>query len=96
MSELVAKLPRRTAHAAYALLAAWADISMPLTAAEVCVYDSEAPSVLSTACALREAQRAGLATYTPRWRSDGRLWIATNLAHEYRAALEDRYLADTT
>jgi hypothetical protein len=81
------------AHATHALLAAWHDLNMPLHASEVCIYDSEALSVKSTAAALREAQNYGLVFYTGQ--NNGRCWIATNLAHELRRQLEDRFLAET-
>lgn len=54
-------LPRRQAHALYALFA-WCHEnpnSIP-TAAEVCSFDEEAVSVKATASALREAAKRGL------------------------------------
>ncbi len=62
---------------------------MPVTAAEVCIYDEEALSVHSTGCALREAAHRGLAVFT------GRYWVPTFLALNLRHEFEERYLCDT-
>ena len=62
--EVVAALPRRTAHALHALLEVEHDPSLeggPFLASEVVVYDEEALTARSTAAALRAAQRLGLA-----------------------------------
>jgi hypothetical protein len=85
----VAALPRRAAHAVHALLEFQASAAMPATAAEVCVYDSEAVSVRATAAALTHARRLGLVIFT------GRYWLATPDAQNLRAVLEDRFLAET-
>lgn len=85
----VAALPRRTAHAMHALVYAGIELNMPVTAAEVCIYDSEAPNIVSTGAALREARERGLAIFT------GKYWIATNEALELRSALEERFLRET-
>jgi hypothetical protein len=86
-------LPRRTAHATHALMAAgsiaYGNGSGPFTAAEVCIYDGEALTVRSTAAALREAAKWGLVIglaglWTPGW-----------LALEHRREFEERYLRDT-
>jgi hypothetical protein len=86
---VVTKLPRRVAHAVCALVESQNALNMPVSAAEVCVYDSEALSVRSTAAALTAAQRLGLCVHT------GRYWIATGAAMSLRYALEDRFLAES-
>lgn len=65
----------------------------PLTAAEVCEYDSEAVSVVSTGAALAWARRYGL---VDSWRAgrEGRVWSPSNRAAEMRWALEDRFLRE--
>jgi hypothetical protein len=82
-------LPRRTAHAAHALLCATRELSMPATAAEVVLYDEEALSARCTGAALREAARRGLAVRA------GRYWVPTFAAMEMRGILEERFLRDT-
>jgi hypothetical protein len=82
-------IPRRTAHATHALLTASKEHNMPVTAAEVCIYDEEALSVRSTGSALREARVRGLAVFT------GLYWIPTNFALDLRREFEERFLADT-
>lgn len=86
MSPDAHQLPERTAQVVHALMEAWtaAEGSVPVTAAEVMVYDSEALTVQSTAAALTSARRLGLADGM-----DG-LWFATNRAWEMRRELEDR------
>ena len=91
---MVNVFPRRTAHATYALMAASKAHNSPVTAAEVCIYDSEARSVRSTAAALREAQVSCLAVSVPS-SEGGRLWVPTNIALDARQDFEDRYLDDT-
>jgi hypothetical protein len=91
---LIEALPRRVAHAAYAVIAA-AKVGGeygPFTAAEVCIYDEEAMSVKGTAAALREAQKRQLAMYVPG--GEG-YWTATNYALDNWTALQDRFLRDT-
>lgn len=88
--EQVAALPRRTAHAAHALLACCADLRGPAKVGEVILYDEEALSTRATAAALGGAKRARLADY---WGGVG--WVPTTHAHDLREALEDRFLADT-
>ena len=89
-----AELPPRVAHAVHALLARLRDASGgPLTAAEVCEYDSEALSVVSTGVALGHARRYGLADSWPAGRA-GRVWTATRRAQDMRRDLEDRFLRD--
>lgn len=88
-------LPRRTAHAVHALMAAgsiaYGNGPGPFTAAEVCVYDSwEALSPRHTAAALREAQKLGLAMFVPP-----SYWTPTNAALALRGAFEERFLRDT-
>lgn len=85
----VDKLPRRTAHAVHALLYASYEAGMPVSAAEICVYDSEAISVRATGAALREARRLGLAEYYPPY------WVASYIAGNHRKDFEERYLNDT-
>ncbi len=89
-AEQVAALPRRTAHAAHALLACCADMRGPAKVNEVIMYDAEALSTRATAAALSGARRARLADYWGRG-----VWVPTIHAHDLRAALEDRFLADT-
>lgn len=91
-------LPRRTAHAAWALLYAAEQLKMPPTSEEVCLYDEEAGGVDATAAAaaLRHAQVMGLAVYVPPKRGDGEgIWAPTQAALGLRSLLEERYLADT-
>lgn len=91
----VESLPRRTAHAAHALLECASDLSgekarsVP-TAAEVMLYDVEALSVRATGRALAAAASLGLAVRVPP-----RYWVATNRAHGLRRELEDRFLRET-
>lgn len=89
--EQVAALPRRTAHAAYAIFAAReaAGLPGPVTAREVLIQDKESLSVQSTAAALASAQRHRLVQC---W---GGVWSALPAAYALRNALEDRFLADT-
>jgi hypothetical protein len=89
--EQVAALPRRTAHAAFALLDAVLELNMPPTAAEICTFDIESLGVRETANALASAKRHGLAIYEPGMR----LWVPTVAAMNQRQALEDRFLAET-
>ncbi len=92
--EFVSTLPRRTAHAAHALVACSTELgaherSVP-SAAEVILYDAEALSVQATGSALAHAARKGLAFRVPP-----RYWCVTGWGHKCRAALEDRYLRET-
>lgn len=89
-AEQVVALPRRTAHAAHALLTTIREDGGPVKASEVVVYDSEALGVNSTASALQSARRHGLAEY---WGQG--VWAASLRASDLRRALEDRFLADT-
>lgn len=90
-AEQVAALPRRTAHAAYALLAYARDYPYgPHRASEVVSYDSEAVSAQATGRALASAMHRGLAD---RW-GEG-LWTPTVHAGDLRQALEDRFLRET-
>lgn len=82
-------LPRRTAHATHALLVASTEHKSPVTAAEVCIYDSEALSARSTGAALREARRLDLAAFT------GQYWIPWGAALDQRRDFESRFLRDT-
>lgn len=82
-------LPRRTAHAIHGLLVASLEHGMPVTAAEVQVYDEEAIRVQATGKGLSHARRLGYAMYT------GRYWIPSSLAHNLKSKFEDRYLSDT-
>lgn len=81
-------LPRRTAHALFALMVAEQEIKMPPTAREVMVYDTESLSVHSTAAGLRHAQRLGLAATV------NGLWVSANAAKEQYGNLEDRVLGE--
>lgn len=90
----VTRLPRRTAHAAHALIVASNTLQMPVTAVEVMVYDEEALTLMSTTAALTHARRAGLAQYSGRYGS-GRYWYPSFTALDVQHQLEDRYLNDT-
>lgn len=90
----VEDLSRRVAHVTHALIVATKELHMPVTAQEVMVYDSEAPSLMSTSAGLSHARRQGLAVYSGRY-SNGRYWIPSFTALEMRAELEKRYLDDT-
>jgi hypothetical protein len=88
-------LPRRVAHVTHALMESsgpYAYGSGPRTTREVMGYDSEASTLSSTFDALSRAMRKGLVA-----RTFGRpvLWFPTNIAHELREQLEDRFLLDT-
>ncbi len=89
-AEQVAALPRRTAHAAYALIACCADDKGPVRASDVVLYDREAVSAVSTGCALASALRHGLAD---RWAPG--IWVPSLHAMDLRNDLEDRFLAET-
>ncbi|HET7455429.1 MAG TPA: hypothetical protein VFJ76_07910 [Solirubrobacterales bacterium] len=87
--ELVKKLPRRVAHAAFAVLEATAQ-GVPATPSEAILFDQESPSLAAFCSALRRAIDRGL---VDRW---GRgVYVPTMRAHDLRTLLEDRYLADT-
>jgi len=89
--EQVATLPRRVAHATYALLAWGRDHPYgPHRAGDVVTYDPEALSVRSTSDALFRAMKRGL---VDRWAIG--LWSPTLLAGDLFPALEDRCLAET-
>lgn len=89
-AEQVAALPRRTAHAAYALYA-WINDNMgPARTSEVVVYDKEALDARSTGRALAAAKRVGLVDY---WGSG--LWTLTPHGRDLAGALEDRFLRET-
>lgn len=83
------QLPRRTAHAVYALMTASKTLNMPVTTVEVLLYDEESLSVGSTGQALSHARRKHLAAYT------GKYWVPTFFALDHRKEFEDRYLRDT-
>lgn len=89
-AEQVAALPRRTAHAAYALHAWIRDYTGPARASEVVLYDKEALDVRSTARALGAAKKLGLVDY---WGAG--LWTMTPHGGDLAGALEDRFLAET-
>lgn len=89
----VASLPRRTAHALYALLAIGEDNTRELTrqmptSAEVLLYDPESLSARSTGAALTHAARLGLCGYVRPY------WMATGRAHALRSELEERCLRE--
>jgi hypothetical protein len=91
-AEQVAALPRRVAHATYALLAWGRDHPYgPHRPGDVVLYDAEAPSASSTSGALCRAMRNhGL---VDRW---GRgLFTPTLLGQDLFPALEARFLAET-
>jgi hypothetical protein len=94
MDELPAGLTRvgdltpRVAQAVHALLETLAHTrGVPVTAAEVMIYDGQALTVQATAAALAAALRLGLTD-----RAGTGLWMAANQAREMRRALEDRVL----
>lgn len=92
----VEALPRRVAHATYALLHL-PEIEReypygPYKASEVLLCDGESYSAQMTGAALREAQKKGLCMYVPG--GEG-YWTPTNLAREHKRAFEDRYLRET-
>lgn len=90
-AEQVAALPRRTAHAVFALLEAQRqDGYGPFKASEVVIYDSEARSAVSTGRALFHAMSLRLAD---RWGVG--LWSPTLQATLLREALEERFLRET-
>jgi hypothetical protein len=78
-------LPPRTAQVSRALLRCQQECDGAMIAAEIWLHDSHARSVRATAAALREAQRAGLASH-----SDGR-WRPTALARTISSSLEARH-----
>lgn len=88
--EFVAKLPSRTAHALHALLATSIERNMPVTSAEVVIYDEEAFSAKDTGEALKHAKRLGLAGFT------GKYWVPSTAAYELRYELEARYLSEVS
>jgi hypothetical protein len=88
-AEYVASLPQRTAHVVHALMASSRDHNMPVTAAEICLYDSEALSVRATGMALAHARKLRLAVYT------GKYWIPSFVALDMRHAFEERFLDET-
>jgi hypothetical protein len=80
-------LSPRVARVTHALMEAWAQAGGgPLTAAEVCEYDSEALTPVQTGIALSRARERGLA--------DGArgLWFATDQAWAMRRELEEHVL----
>lgn len=89
----VEALPRRVAHAVHALLAVRNDVNIgpygPFKASEIVLYDGEALSARSTAAALREAQKLGLAVNIRGF------WTAGRDALDNARALEERYLRET-
>jgi hypothetical protein len=88
-AEAAAALPPRVAHGLHALMVRWSDKGEAVTAAEVCEYDSGAPTVRHTAAALTRARKLGLAgNLAPG------LWFATGRAWAMRAALEKRFRAE--
>jgi len=86
--EHVAKLSPRVAHVAHALLFTTKEIRGPARADEIIIYDWEAPTPAQTGAALAAARREGLAEGIKG------IWFATNKAHAWADALEDRSLAD--
>lgn len=62
---------------------------MPPTAAEVCIYDSEALSPRATAAALTHGQRLGYCA------TISGIWTAGTRLHDIHGDLEDRYLRET-
>jgi hypothetical protein len=91
-AEQVAALPRRIAHATYALLAWDRDHPYgPHRTGDVVLYDPEAPSASSTSHALLRAMRDH--SLVDRWGIG--LFTPTNTGRLLFAALEDRFLAET-
>lgn len=95
-ADQVVRLPRRVARVTHALMTTWTDAggSAPVTAAEVCVYDSEALSVQSTGTALAYARKLRLADSAPGGPDGVRLWWPSDGAWELRRSLEERVLAE--
>jgi hypothetical protein len=85
----VAALPRRVAHATYALLEASRVHNSPVTVSEIMIYDSEALSTSSTSSALQRARKLDLAVLA------GRYWIPALAATDLREAFEERFLSET-
>lgn len=88
-AEQVAGLPRRTAHALHALIVAEKELQMPVTAAEVAVYDLESFSAKGTGQALSSCCKRKLAVKA------GKLWICTPAGRDLTAQLEERFLRET-
>jgi hypothetical protein len=86
---VVDDLPRRTAHALYALLCASTEQNAPPTAAEACIYDEEAPNAQGTGQALRNGHRLGLCFNTRGF------WWPQPALYDLRTELEARFLRDT-
>lgn len=86
--DVVAALPRRTAHALYALTACARSMhgSGPFFASEIVLYDPEAVSALATGAGLAHARKHGLADNTAG------LWWATSLGNSLWRHLEARVL----
>lgn len=91
---IVDTYPRRVAHAVHALMEVRNDVNIgpygPFKASEIVLYDAEALSARSTAAALREAQKFGLAFYVGHG-----LWTASHFALDRCRDFEERYLRDT-
>lgn len=86
----VQALPRRVAHAVYALVALGRDEPYgPFTASEVVLYDEEARDARATGRALQSAAKLGWVLCIER-----RYWTPTCRALDRRKALEERFLLD--
>lgn len=79
-------LPRRVVQATHALLVASKEYRCPVTAAEVCVYDSTSLNVAATRSALLRAEGRGLAAHKSN------IWIPTIKAYNLARYLEDYVL----
>lgn len=91
---LVKDLPRRVAHATFALMDSGSPYAYGAglrTTREVMEYDIEALTLSSTFNALSRAMRRGLVVRTRR----PVLWFPTDIAYELYGQLEDRFLLDT-
>lgn len=83
-AKTAADLPPRVAAVTHALMEAWSLLESPVTAAEVCEFDSDALDASVTYLALCTARRYGLAL------GDHGLWFASPAGWAMRRALEDR------
>lgn len=89
--ERVAALPKRIAHAVYALQGIHNDLGTgPWKTNEIIYYDPEALAVSETYSALYRAAERGLVI---RWGSG--LWSTTPEADDLKEELEDRFLKET-
>ena len=89
-AEIVAALPKRTAHALYGLICAVHELRMPPTAREVIVYDEASHSQHSTVAGLCDARRRGYCV------NSGGVWATLPAGHDLWPWLEDRVLSENS